>query len=141
MSKGRPRFRVTSHMVVWMDLILIGFLPLYVVLERMNNTAVPPGYFRAALAWPIIAAALFSWVNVRCSSDRLLYWDGLLYATASMSVGWFGLYFFMGFFAVLAVLISSAFISIYGAIRSDPDKTKTDYLRLIQFFYRHRMVE
>jgi hypothetical protein len=126
---------------VWLDFMIIGFLPLYVVLDRMNNTAVPPGYFRAALAWPIIAAALFSWVNVRRSSDHLLYWDGLLYATASMSVGWFGLYFFMGFFAVLAVLISSAFIAIYGAIRPDPDKTKTNCLRLIGFFYRNQMVQ
>jgi hypothetical protein len=49
--------------------------------------------------------------------------------------------FFLGFLAVLAVLISSAIIAIYGAIRSDPDKTKNDYLRLIRFFYRHRMVE
>ena len=107
----------------------------------MNNTVVPPGYLRAALAWPIITAALFSWVNVRCSSDRLPYWDGLLYAAASTSIGWGYVSSFFGFLAVLAVLVSSAFIAIYGAIRLDPDNTKTDYLRLIQFFYRHRMVE
>jgi hypothetical protein len=107
----------------------------------MSNTVVPPGYLRAALAWPIIAAALFSWVNVRCSSVRLRYWDGLLHAAALSSTGWEYVSFFLGFLAVLAVLISSACIAIYGAICLDPDKTKTDYLRLIQFFYRHRMVK
>ena len=139
MSKGRPRFPVAYQMRVWLDLIIIGFLPLYVVLERMNNTAVPPGYFRAALAWPIVAAAFFSWVSVRCSSERMFFWDGLLYANAWTHVGWFG--FFTGIFAVLAVLIGSAYIAIRGSIRLDPDKTKSDYLRLVQFFHRHRMVD
>ena len=88
MSKGRPRFRFARHLELWLDLILIGFLPLYVVLEKMNTTVVPPGYLRAALAWPIVAAALFSWVNVRCSSARMRYWDGLLYAATLSSTGW-----------------------------------------------------
>jgi hypothetical protein len=96
---------------------------------------VPLAYFCVSLAWPVLAAALFWYVSRRCSSERLLFWDGLLYVNVSVSIGWVGISLFLGFFGVLIALIASALIAVYDEIRRNPENTKVRFLHLISFFY------
>jgi hypothetical protein len=141
MAKRRTHFRVTSQIAVCIYLIIICLLPLWIVIAKINKLDAPITYFLFSSAWPVLAAALFWYTSRRCSSERLLFWDGLLYVNAATSIRWMYVSFFLGFFGVLIILISSAGIAIHGDIQRNPDRTKTNFIRLISFFYRNRMIQ
>jgi hypothetical protein len=65
-----------------------------------------------ALAWFVLLAVLWRYVDDRCSSDRMRYRDGLLWVTASMMTGWVNLSFLIAFPVLLFVFVRSVLFAM-----------------------------
>jgi hypothetical protein len=91
--------------------------------------------------WPALVGGSYWYANLRCSSERLRYRDGLLAVAASMMAGTMYMSFFMVLPVLFVVFSGSVLIAFYGDIRGGPGYAPARWLRLIQYFHRNRMVQ
>ncbi len=141
MRTTEPRFSPYAYFYVCLFFLLVGFLPVWTVFATGLGTLLPSPCRAASLGWPALIAAFFWYASLRCSSERLGYWHGLLWVAGSMLAGTLYMSFFLILPVLMVVFSGSVLIACFGDIRRDPSYAPDRWLRLIQYFYRNRMVQ
>jgi hypothetical protein len=139
MTNTRRRFSPFVSSYVYAFFLIIGLMPLWVVFATDFGSSLPSHYRLVSLLWPVWIAGCFWYANRRCTTERLPYWNGLMWVAASMMTGWT----YMSFFIVLPVLLVvfpvSVLIAILGDLRHSSGYAADKWSRIVSHFYRHRM--
>jgi hypothetical protein len=138
MKAVRPRFSVSVYFYLVTFFLLLGSLPV-ILITTNGRGAVSLGSWIASIIWVGLIAGLYYYADKRCSSDRMRFSDGLLWVTHSMMTGWVYMSFIFAFPALLLAFTGSVILALSGDIRRAPDYSQTQWIRLVQFFYRNRM--
>jgi hypothetical protein len=141
MSDKSVRFPWMVHAYVWVFLIALGLAPVISVLLRRRYSPVSLTDWVSAIMLMAVIQALFLYSQKRCSSDKLSYWNGLLYVAAFMSTGWSYLSMVFVFPTLLIVFIASITLSIYYDLAPSRVNAAFQFHRIVSFFYKNRMVQ
>jgi len=129
------------HAYVWVFLIALGMTPVILVLLKRRSFPTEPSDWILAIIEMIGIQILFWYVQRRCSSENLSYWDGLLYVAAFNETGWPYLSMVFVFPSLLLIFIASMSLSIYYEFVPPSAKAAFQFHRMISFFYRNRMLQ
>ena len=140
MKAVRPRFSVAAYFYLVAFFVLLAALPLVVMAASDRGTELTDRWI-VSTVWVGVIAGLWFYANRWCSSDRMRLSDGLLFVTSSMMMGWVYISFVLVFPALLLAFTGSVFVAVSGNIRRAPGYSQTQWLRLVRFFYRNRMVQ
>src|ERR1700733_202059 len=77
-----------AHVYVWVFVVVLGASPAIAVILMDRGSPIPVGDWTWAIVTMIGIQVLFWYAQVRCTSDKLRYWDGLLLVAAYMFTGW-----------------------------------------------------
>lgn len=141
MSNARSRFSPLVYFYVVLFFSILALLPVWVAFATNLGALLPLPYRLGSLIWLALVGAGYWYANLRCSSERLRYRDGLLAVAASMMAGTMSMSFFMVLPVLFVVFSGSVLIAINGDIRGVPGYAPARWLRLIQYFHRNRMVQ
>lgn len=139
MANGKPRFSWMTHAYVWLFMTLLGITPVLIALWYRRIEPVTTPEWAVAIASVVAIQLLFLYSQWRCSSEKLSFWDGLLFVSASMSTGW--MYFSMAFVfpALMAVFVASICLSAYCDLVPSSKTAAYRFHKLIFLFYQNRM--
>ncbi len=140
MSASRPRFSLAVHLYLVTFVLMLACLPMIFLFPAPCAT-IRPARWLIALAWFVLLAVLWRYVDDRCSSDRMRYRDGLLWVTASMMTGWVNLSFLIAFPVLLFVFVRSVLFAMVGDMRRSPGYSQDRWLGMVRYFYRNRMMQ
>jgi hypothetical protein len=129
------------HLYAWTFVLLSSLWPLVPPLVLARHSVVPTSTWAVAVGLVVFIQAAFWYVQYRCSSDKLSYWDGLLVVTASMMTGWV----YSSLIVTLPVLaftfVASFLFALYAEIRRAPGEAAERFHNLVVRLYQHRMVQ
>lgn len=140
-SSGR-KFPLFVHVYTWLALLVLSLLPLALaLLARAANGPLSGEAWALVIGSIVLSQALFRYVQHRCSSTGLPYWDGLLYIAWTMNTGWayFSIFFVIPALAV-ALVVSLSF-ALVGDIMRNESLAPASFRKLLDFFYRIRLVQ
>ncbi len=141
MSNARLRFSPFVYFYVCLFFSILALLPVWVAFATNVGALLPLPYRLGSLIWLAMVGGCYWYATLRCSSERLRYWDGLLLVAASMMAGTMYMSFLMVLPVLFVVFSGSVLIAINGDIRGAPGYAPARWLRLIQYFHRNRMVQ
>jgi hypothetical protein len=140
MSNNPRRFPRSTRFFTWSFLFFVIFGPLILMLPLALQTG-NAACCAKSLIWAGANAAAFLYARWRCASPRLLYLDGLMYTAYSMTVWGFGTAALLILPALLMVFLASVFIALVNEVRRTPQRSAEQYLALVRFVFRHRMIQ
>jgi hypothetical protein len=135
-DKSRPRLPFQFKLYVWIYLFFIAFLPLVIVIGKADKYPWLLSYFWYVVGWPVISSFIYWYTSRRCSSPQLRFFDGLVYITLAMNIGWQQMSLFSGFFGVLAALVISPFAALYGDYRLEQEYASKFFHKMVVKFYK-----
>jgi hypothetical protein len=141
MSNARSSFSPFVYFYVVLFFSILALLPVWVVFATDLRARLPLPYRLGSLIWLALVVGSYWYANLRCSTERLRYRNGLLSVAASMMAGTMYMSFFMVLPVLFVVFFGSVLIAFYGDIRGGPGYAPARWLRLIQYFHRNRMVQ
>lgn len=135
-------FPLTARLYAWAFVIAASLAPLALPLHELRHD---PG--ASQLDWSLILPAivglqlLFVYVQWRCSSASLSFWQGLYYVACAMGTGWWYFSVLIIFPAMALMSVAALVLALYADIRRQPQLAPRYFHRLVRFFYRNRMVQ
>jgi len=138
---GRVKVGVFVHLYAWAFILLASLWPLVPPLVAARHSAVPTHTWIIALGLVVFIQAAFWYVQHRCSSEKLSYWDGLLVVTASMMTGWMYSSFIVALPVLAFTFVASFFFAVYADVRQAPSEAAERFHKLVVRLYQHRMVQ
>jgi CDP-diglyceride synthetase len=139
MAVERPKFSFVVHFYFGVFLILLAICPIAAAERIAEDKGSALAHSPALLILPGILAVMFWYAHKRCSSEQMVFRDGLLWVTASTMTGWVYMSFVTVLPSLLAALFGSVFFALAGDARRDPKYAATKWIALVKFFYRNRM--
>jgi hypothetical protein len=127
------------HFYTWIFVLAISLWPVVALALRARHVAIPTDSWLAAVGTVGVIQALFWYVQSRCSSEKLSYWDGLLIVTASMMTGWVYSSMLVVFPVLLFTFLSSVGFALYCEVRGVPSEAAELFHKLVARLYRNRM--
>lgn len=142
MNQNRPTFSVTSHVYLWVALIVWCGLPLWATaIDAMRDTGATPSVYLGAIA-SVAVAFIVAFAGSRCGGVSLSFLDGLLYITRFMQTGWAYTSLLTVLVGVLLALAGSVWIALAGLVQgSSAAGYQQSFQGLVAFFHRNRMVQ
>jgi hypothetical protein len=141
MSSARSRFSPFVYFYVCLFFSMLALLPAWVAFGSDSGAQLPLQYRLGSIVWIALVGGSYWYANLRCSSERLRYREGLLWVAASMMAGTTSMAFFMVLPVLFVVFFGSVLIALSGDLRGVPGYAPARWLRLIQYFHRNRMVQ
>ena len=139
-SGGPERLRAPTcvHLYLWSFMITLSLSPMFYLLAARD------GYERrsdalVALALIGLIQAMLFFAQRRCSSEDLLYWEGLLAATASVTTGLNLVSLLRTFFLLLAVVMLSVVFAFDHDERSVVRHAQLRFGKLIIWAHKQRL--
>jgi len=138
-ASGPERLRAPTcvHLYLWVFMIALSLSPMLYVLAARD------GFERndvvAALALIGLIQAMLYFAQRRCSSQDLLYWEGLLAATASVTTGVNLVSLLRTFFLLLAVVILSVVFAFDHDANSAVRHAQLRFGKLIIWAHKQRL--
>ncbi len=131
-SPGSLRISAMARPLTWLAIAFVRLFPIVTLAIRSRGESVTLWDWSLAFGAVVALLLAFELAARRCTSPDLAYHRGLIYVGASLSTGWTLLDPILVFTGVVAAQL----ISCVLALTKDP---ASRYLRLIRWFYRHRM--
>jgi hypothetical protein len=140
-STGGSSIRVPwmAHVYVWVFVVALGASPAIVMMFMDRGSPIPAGDWAWAIVAMIGIQVLFWYAQVRCTSEKFRYWDGLLLVAAFMFTGWVYMSALVVFPALLVTILISVFLSLYYSVVPPSGNAVLKFHKLIAFFHKHRM--
>jgi hypothetical protein len=139
-GSGRPeRLQAPTcvHLYLWVFMIALSLSPMLYVLAGHD------GFERSdacvALALIGLIQAMLYFAQRRCSSEDLLYWEGLLAATASVTTGVNLVSLLRTFFLLLAIVILSVVFAFDHDASSAVRHAQLRFGKLIIWAHKQRL--
>jgi hypothetical protein len=141
MRGSRVKVGFFVHLYAWAFVLALSLWPLVPPLLLARHSAVPVNAWLVAIGLIVFIQALFWYVQYRCSSEALSYWEGLLVVTASMMTGWVYSSLIVAL-PVLAFTFAASFLfAVYAEVRRVPGEAAERFHKLVSRLYRNRMVQ
>lgn len=138
MTGTRPLFPPHVQFFTWLFVICLSLTPVGVWYKLVH----PAGFSVRTWVVPLLGVGLvqlvFLYVQSRCSSESLTYWEGMHFVSYSMYGGTSYVAFFLITPALSVLLLLSVGFAIYGDIRRDRALPRRHFHRAVHFFYRKR---
>lgn len=141
MNHARPSFPAQVQFFTWLFVILVSLLPIGICYRLSRSVDLPTRVWIMAAVTVGIIQFIFLYVQSRCSSDNLSYWDGMHYVSYYMYAGSSYLAFFLIMPALSVLLLLSLCLAMYGDTFGNRALTRVHFYKLIMFFYNHRMIQ
>jgi heme A synthase len=139
---GRTKRRFGAHVHVYLGVAVVLLALCLLVLWAFIAPGDDWRIDLALLALFTGSLVLSLWATVRaCSSPDLTWLEGLLTITACMSIGVGYLSVLIAVPCALASILTSMLLTIVGTVRRDPRYAPAAFLKMVNFWYRHRMYQ
>ena len=138
---GRVKVGVFVHLYAWVFVLMASLWPLIPPLVVARHSAVPTSTWAVAVGLVAFMQATFWYVQRRCSSDKLSYWDGLLVVTASMMTGWMYSSLIVALPVLAFTFVASFLFAVYADVRQVPGEAAERFHKLVVRLYQNRMVQ
>lgn len=135
-DNSRPKLPFQFKLYVWIYLLFIAVLPIMIVIGKAEKYPWLLSYFWYAAVWPLAASIIYWYTSRRCSSQQLRFFEGLVYITIAMNIGWVAMSIFTGFFGVLTALFIAPFAALYGDYRLEQEFAGRFFHKMVLKFYK-----
>jgi hypothetical protein len=138
---GRVKVGVFVHLYAWGFVLMASLWPLVPPLVLARHSVVPSRAWIMAVGFVVFIQAAFWYVQRRCSSEKLSYWDGLLVVTASMMTGWMYSSLIVALPVLAFTFVASFLFAVYADVRRVPGEAAERFRKLVGRLYQNRMVQ
>jgi hypothetical protein len=139
MSGKRVKVSAFAHFYTWLFIFALFLWPLFALAIRANSAEVQTQTWVLGFGVVAITIGLFFYAWIRCSSERLSYWDGLLVVSASMMTGWVYNTIVVLLPALLYTFIASVYFSVIADTRYKTEDACVRFHKLVYRMYQKRM--
>lgn len=141
MQDKRPKFPAYVQFFTWLFIAIYSLSPLAICYKLSTKSILPPHAWSWAVLSVIGLQIIFFYVQHRCSSEELSYWEGMNYTSYSMNAGTSSVAFFLILPSLSLLFVLSLPIALYGEVRRNPKLSQKYFYNLVNFFYKNRMVQ
>jgi ABC-type protease/lipase transport system fused ATPase/permease subunit len=138
-NNAKPQFPFSTNAYLGVIASSIILFPIELEAIRSKATLITPSNWYVAIFIVLITVVLLFYANIRCSSEKLSYIQGLQFVTSFMrGAGLMYITMFLIFLSLCIVFPASFAISIYGDLTRKNNLTPIRYHKLVLLFHKHR---
>jgi len=139
-ANGKPRLSTFTRWVTVICFLVYMFLPLRLVVDMALKGPVAPSAWVKSFSWAAVMISGFFYAKQRCSSDELLFDDGMRYVASSMRVWGTSASFLLMLPVLFLFFLLSVVLALINDLLGRRGSTPENFERLIGIVYKHRLI-